>query len=64
MFYTETTPDGQVYIYPDKVFDNVVSGFMAKELFNITSLIKQGFDDTYTNQLPVIVDYDHVGAKK
>ncbi|MGH3680204.1 MAG: S8 family serine peptidase, partial [Natronosporangium sp.] len=47
------------YVIPTDVMEHVVAGTVDMELFNIPGLIRQGLDDASTDELPVIVTFDH-----
>ncbi|NED81547.1 hypothetical protein G3I76_15805 [Streptomyces sp. SID11233] len=55
---SETTPDGDVYVYPDAALDGTASGTLDRELFNITGLVAAGYDDAHRPSIPVIVSYE------
>lgn len=50
------------------VFPSDASPFIPEqldmELFNVTGLIRQGFDDTTTNRVPVIVTYNNLSGRQ
>lgn len=56
-FQSETTPDGDVYVYPDSALGGIASGKLDRELFNVTGLIAAGYDDAHRATIPVIVSY-------
>ncbi|RFC70307.1 hypothetical protein DXZ75_23370 [Streptomyces sp. AcE210] len=56
-FQSETTPDGDVYVYPDSALSGIASGVLDRELFNVTGLIAAGYDDAHRASIPVIVSY-------
>lgn len=51
------TEDG-LYVIPEQARDLVHSGVVDEELFNVTGLVEQGYDDASTQQLPLILGYD------
>ncbi|CAM3525884.1 S8 family peptidase [Stackebrandtia soli] len=57
LFRTETTMDGELYVYPDGVEVGIADGLLDRELFNVTRLVDYGYDDASTDALPVIVEY-------
>ncbi|WP_157987775.1 S8 family serine peptidase [Jiangella endophytica] len=50
--------DGDSYVIPDDAAHLVTAGTLDRQLFNITQLVAQGFDDANTPSLPVIVTYE------
>ncbi|MFI5757683.1 S8 family serine peptidase [Streptomyces sp. NPDC051569] len=52
-----TTEDGDTYIYPLHAMRYVSAGVLDKALFNVTKLLADGYDDTHTDRLPLIVTY-------
>ncbi|MFI6121971.1 S8 family peptidase [Streptomyces sp. NPDC051064] len=54
----ETRQSGtDLYVYPDTATGALVAGKVDEELFNVTGLIRQGYDDASTKSLPVIAVY-------
>ncbi|MEH7333892.1 S8 family serine peptidase [Neobacillus drentensis] len=51
------TINKDTYVIPDQAMPYLASGFMDKDLFNITTLIADGYDDASQTTLPVIVQY-------
>ncbi|MEU8948401.1 S8 family serine peptidase [Streptomyces sp. NPDC048489] len=49
------TEDGDTFVYPDRAMPYVASGRLDKQLFNITQLMAQGYDDAHANELPLII---------
>ncbi|WP_338701826.1 S8 family serine peptidase [Streptomyces sp. Q6] len=47
-----------LYVYPDGVQQKIDQGLVDAQLFNVTGLVAQGYDDAHTKTLPVIVGYD------
>src|SRR4051812_47321717 len=45
--------DGATYVYPDAVLPYVGAGKLDKQLFNVTRLIADGYDDAHTSRLPL-----------
>lgn len=45
------------YVIPDQAIAYIASDLLDKDLFNITELIANGYDDTKQSTLPVIVQY-------
>ncbi|MFD7278625.1 S8 family serine peptidase [Streptomyces sp. NPDC059862] len=55
--------DGSTYVYPDAVLPYVSAGKLDKQLFNVTRLINDGYDDAHTSRLPLIVRYTNAAAR-
>ncbi|MFJ9818520.1 S8 family serine peptidase [Streptomyces sp. NPDC101151] len=55
--------DGATYVYPDAALPYVGAGRLDKQLFNVTALIADGYDDTHASRLPLIVSYTDAAAK-
>ncbi|WP_432173688.1 S8 family serine peptidase [Streptomyces sp. Tue6028] len=46
-----------LYVYPEGAAQAVAEGKADAELFNVTGLVRQGYDDTHTDALPLIATY-------
>ncbi|WP_405680586.1 S8 family serine peptidase [Streptomyces sp. NBC_01238] len=46
-----------LYVYPDTAAAALAAGTVDEELFNVTGLIRQGYDDASTQSLPLIAVY-------
>ncbi|MFF9653437.1 S8 family serine peptidase [Streptomyces sp. NPDC014622] len=46
-----------LYVYPEDALQAISEGKVDKQLFNVTGLIRQGYDDTRTDTLPLIATY-------
>ncbi|MFE7424063.1 S8 family serine peptidase [Streptomyces sp. NPDC057545] len=46
-----------LYVYPEDALQAISEGKVDKQLFNVTGLIRQGYDDTRTGTLPLIATY-------
>ncbi|MEU3795553.1 S8 family serine peptidase [Streptomyces fructofermentans] len=55
--------DNATYVYPDAVLPYIGVGKLDKQLFNVTRLIAEGYDDAHTNRLPLIVSYTDAAAR-
>ncbi|MEU7969689.1 S8 family serine peptidase [Streptomyces sp. NPDC049097] len=55
--------DGSTYVYPDEVLPYVSAGKLDKQLFNVTRLIADGYDDAHSSRLPLIVNYTDAAAR-
>ncbi|MGW5202615.1 S8 family peptidase [Streptomyces spiralis] len=48
-----------LYVYPDDASRAVAKGKVDEQLFNVTGLIRQGYDDAHTDTLPLIATYEN-----
>ena len=46
-----------VYVYPADVVDALAAGRVDEELFNVTGLVRQGYDDAHSATMPLIAQY-------
>ncbi|MFJ8849243.1 S8 family serine peptidase [Streptomyces sp. NPDC102437] len=46
-----------LYVYPEGASQAVGEGRVDEQLFNVTGLIRQGYDDAHTDSLPLIATY-------
>ncbi|WP_076260254.1 S8 family peptidase [Intrasporangium flavum] len=46
-----------LYVYPESAAAALAAGRVDDELFNVTGLVAQGYDDASTQSLPIIVGY-------
>ncbi|WP_406152862.1 S8 family serine peptidase [Streptomyces sp. NBC_01023] len=46
-----------LYVYPDDASQAIAEGKVDEQLFNVTGLIRQGYDDAHTDSLPLIATY-------
>ncbi|MFJ9680594.1 S8 family peptidase [Streptomyces sp. NPDC101194] len=46
-----------LYVYPEGASRAIAEGKVDEQLFNVTGLIRQGYDDTHTETLPLIATY-------
>ncbi|WP_030549553.1 S8 family peptidase [Streptomyces exfoliatus] len=54
----QTRRSGQdLYVYPEAATAALAAGRVDQELFNVTGLVRQGYDDTSTTTLPLIAVY-------
>ncbi|WP_238697905.1 S8 family serine peptidase, partial [Streptomyces sp. E5N91] len=53
---------GNTYVYPHRALPYVATGLLDRELFNVTRLLADGYDDEHSDRLPVIVTYDTSSA--
>ncbi|MFJ9342940.1 S8 family peptidase [Streptomyces sp. NPDC101733] len=47
-----------LYVYPESAAKALAAGAVDPELFNVTGLIRQGYDDAHAKKLPLIAVYD------
>ncbi|AWS46113.1 S8 family serine peptidase [Streptosporangium sp. 'caverna'] len=50
------------YVYPDSTLPYVSAGLLDKDLFNVTRLLADGYDDAHADRLPLIVTYTDAAA--
>ncbi|MFB7326721.1 S8 family serine peptidase [Streptomyces sp. NPDC056190] len=48
-----------LYVYPEDAAQAIAEGKVDEQLFNVTGLIRQGYDDTHTDTLPLIATYQN-----
>jgi hypothetical protein len=48
-----------LYVYPEDASQAIAEGKVDEQLFNVTGLIRQGYDDTHTDTLPLIATYQN-----
>ncbi|MFI1287613.1 S8 family serine peptidase [Streptomyces sp. NPDC020792] len=46
-----------LYVYPEEASQAIAEGKVDEQLFNVTGLIRQGYDDAHTDTLPLIATY-------
>ncbi|MFD8982861.1 S8 family serine peptidase, partial [Streptomyces sp. NPDC059564] len=47
-----------IYVYPESAAKALAAGTVDPQLFNVTGLIRQGYDDAHAKKLPLIAVYD------
>ncbi|MEV7996682.1 S8 family serine peptidase [Streptomyces sp. NPDC086077] len=47
--------NGDTYVYPDEAMPYIATGRLDRQLFNVTQLVTQGYDDARIGALPLIV---------
>lgn len=52
---------GDLYTVPDDAVPYIESGTLDRELFNVTDLIEQGYDDAHSSTVPLLVSYGSAG---
>jgi subtilisin family serine protease len=55
--------DGDRYVVPGDAAALVSSGVLDRELFNVTGLVRQRYDDAHTSAVPLLVEYADAGAR-
>ncbi|MFI9759902.1 S8 family serine peptidase [Streptomyces sp. NPDC051963] len=61
---TQTRRSGDdLYVYPESAIEELAAGRVDEELFNVTGLVRQGYDDAHTETLPLIATYDRSMAR-
>ncbi|MFF3395166.1 S8 family serine peptidase [Streptomyces sp. NPDC002669] len=55
--FTQLEIDKQLYVLPRAALPYIASGKLDRQLFNITSLIEQGYDDAHASAIPLIARY-------
>ncbi|GIG70955.1 S8 family peptidase [Phytomonospora endophytica] len=55
--YVTRTVGEDLYVYPVSAGEALAAGRLDRELFNVTGLVEQGFDDASTDALPLIVEH-------
>ncbi|WTG48226.1 S8 family serine peptidase [Actinacidiphila glaucinigra] len=58
------TSNDDLYVYPESVLPFLAQGTLDRQLFNITDLIADGYDDAHRDRLPLIVSYTQAGAAR
>lgn len=51
------------YVYPDEALPWIASGALDEHLFNVSELLKDGYDDSHSDRLPLIVTYTDAAAR-
>ncbi|MEV0170200.1 S8 family serine peptidase [Streptomyces sp. NPDC050803] len=56
--FTQTRQSGgDLYVYPEGAIEAIAAGRVDEELFNVTGLVRQGYDDAHSETLPLIATY-------
>ncbi|MFF7212954.1 S8 family serine peptidase [Streptomyces sp. NPDC008238] len=58
------TAGDDLYVYPESVLPFLAQGTLDRQLFNVTGLIADGYDDAHRDRLPLIVSYTEPGAAR
>ncbi|WP_245923004.1 S8 family peptidase [Paractinoplanes atraurantiacus] len=51
------------FVYPGPALPYVSAGLLDKQLFNLTELVEDGYDDAHSDRLPLIVRYADKSAR-
>ncbi|MFC5203689.1 S8 family serine peptidase [Streptomyces kaempferi] len=51
------------YVYPDAALPYIASGALDERLFNVNELLEDGYDDSHSDRLPLIVTYTDAAAR-
>ncbi|GLY97314.1 S8 family serine peptidase [Actinoplanes sp. NBRC 103695] len=54
--------DGDTYVYPHDAFPYLATGRLDEDLFNVTELVADGYDDAHSSGVPLIVTYNDPAA--
>ncbi|MFH9232946.1 S8 family serine peptidase [Streptomyces sp. PBSH9] len=54
---------GDVYVLPDEATTLIAAGTLDRRLFNVSALVRMGYDDEGTGAIPVIATYPPARAK-
>lgn len=57
-----STSGDDLYVFPESALSFVAQGILDRQLFNVTDLIADGYDDAHRDRLPLIVSYTQAGA--
>ncbi len=60
--YLSKVKDGDTYVYPHDAFRYLASGLLDDDLFNVTDLVADGYDDAHSSGIPLIVTYNGPAA--
>ncbi|MFI5844786.1 S8 family serine peptidase [Catenuloplanes sp. NPDC051500] len=60
--YLSNFKDGDTYVYPHDAFRHLASGLLDEDLFNVTELVADGYDDAHSAGIPLIVTYTDPAA--
>ncbi|MEN3357109.1 MAG: hypothetical protein V7637_1091 [Mycobacteriales bacterium] len=55
--FTQYSRHGDRYVVPADAAGLIQAGVLDRELFNVTGLVRQGYDDAHTPNLPLLVRY-------
>ncbi|SEN73812.1 S8 family serine peptidase [Actinacidiphila rubida] len=58
------TSGDDLYVYPESTLAYVAQGILDRQLFNVTGLIADGYDDAHRARLPLIVSYTNPSAAR
>ncbi|MFF3559374.1 S8 family serine peptidase [Streptomyces sp. NPDC002574] len=55
---------GDTFVYPDEAMAYIATGRLDKQLFNVTRLVAQGYDDAHAGALPLIITHADVASAR
>ncbi|SHM23217.1 S8 family serine peptidase [Actinacidiphila paucisporea] len=55
--------NGDLYVYPDEAMPYLAADRLDRRLFDVTSLIEQGYDDQHSDAIPLILGYRRGAAQ-
>lgn len=58
------TSGDDLYVYPESALPFLAQGTLDRQLFNVTDLIADGYDDAHRARLPLIVSYTQPGGAR
>lgn len=61
-FQTASGQNGDLYVYPEDAMAALASSTVDGELFNISRMIRDGYGDAKTDEVPAIVDFQGTPA--
>jgi subtilisin family serine protease len=64
MQFQQFTMDGDQYVLPTDAAALVRDGVLDRQLFNVTGLVRQGYDDAHAARVPLLVRYANTGTAK
>lgn len=61
-FETVSGQNGDLYVYPDDTTAAIASNTVDRELFNVSRMIRDGYGDAKSDEVPAIVDFEGAPA--
>ncbi|MFJ4985338.1 S8 family serine peptidase [Streptomyces sp. NPDC088732] len=55
---------GDTFVYPDEAMAYLATGRLDKQLFNVTRLVAQGYDDAHAGALPLIITRSNAASAR
>ena len=56
--------NGDLFVYPEQTVPYVARGLLDEDLFNVTDLVADGYDDAHAAELPLIVTYPDAASSR